>query len=455
MTERSRIWTGNTALGALGDAGPYSAANWRDIWKYNGLYNAEGGVLTNSGTPPDEGLVVTQQTILAAGVKVSPGRASVEGGYYENDADLNLSIAANGSGNPRIDSVILRMDITNQTIRLAILQGTPAATPVPPTLTRNATTYEISIADVDVANGFATIGNQVIFNRRMFHNVGNAVYHTNVQNRSGGDLRTGDIVIWDSANNRAVKTTTSAGDSRVAGVWVGYTANLGYGRVLSEGIGYVRVTGSPALRLLPVVHSGTAKIGKFVTPTNGGTGNSLFAFNLELVTYGAGNGLCLCYVNASHTTVSRSGGWGFSPPNGGNATTGSATFVDVSLPGPNLVQVSGVYYDGVIPPFVSFGGACAHSVPNRIDFDLNVNGVDYATTDLSAADGLTSARPAAAATPHGFSWAGLLLGASGLVTGSVNTITLRYKTAAATATIYNNNVAGQDYAVKLDVINLG
>jgi hypothetical protein len=453
MTERSRIWTGDTGQGAPGDAGPYSAANWRDIWKYNGLYNIEGGVLTNSGTVPDEGLVVTQQSPLAAGVTVQPGRANVEGGWYENDANGNLTIAANASGNPRIDSIILRMDITAQTIRLAVLQGTPAATPVPPTLSRTAALWEVAIADVDVANGFATINNNNIFNRRMYHNVTNGLYHSNVQNVSGTTLRTGDVVVWSSG--KTVTTSTLAGNPAVAGVWVGYTPNNGYGRVLYKGIGYVRVTGTMNQQI-GIVQSNTAKIGRSQLWTGGG-GASVFAYTLQATTFGASNGLALCVVDVE-TVIYRSGGYQALFANLGNATTISAVFVDMTLPGPNIVTLpTSIGGYGQLTPFISFSCMVSHSVANtRVDFDISVNGVDYAVTDLGCADGLTRAGITTAGVPYPVSWSGYLLGSSGFNQYGANNFVLRWKTPAATATVYNAAaVAGQDYPVTLSAFVLG
>ncbi len=458
MTERSRPWDGSTVLGAAGDAGPYSSQNWRDIWKYGmGLYNAEAGILANSGTPPDDGLTVQAQSPLAAGVTLTPGRALVQGGWYENDANLNLSIAANASGNPRIDSIILRLNTTLQTIRAAVLQGTPAASPVPPTLTRAGGIYEIVVADVTVANGFATIANTVIVNRRLYTNTSNGLYHTNVQNKSGVTLQTGDVVIWDGSNDRAVRVLTSAvtdlGNQNVAGVWVGNTAADGYGRVLYKGIGYVRVTGT-LTRLMPLMQSNTAKIAVRIPNAQGGQGNNVFAYLLQATAFGAGNGLALCNVDV-RSVWNNSSGFAQYMANLGNATTVSATFVDVVVAG-NTLNIPGnfAYLGGAIQ--VSFSCVVSHSVANtRIDFDLNLNGVDYAVTDLGAADGLTRAGITTAGIPYPVSWTGVIIGSTGLVYGAANTITLRWKTPAATATLYNANVAGQDYIAQLSAVNLG
>lgn len=91
-------------------------------------------------------------------VKVKTGRASVRGHWYENTAEETVAIAANASGNPRIDRVVLRLDPSANSIVLAVVQGTPAGSPSAPSLTQtDVGTYELTLAKVAVANGASTI----------------------------------------------------------------------------------------------------------------------------------------------------------------------------------------------------------------------------------------------------------------------------------------------------------
>lgn len=265
MTQDSRPWDGIS----VGDAGPFSAAEWQQIWKY--IIGADGarsnvGPFLGSGTQPDDGLKVQAKTVPNTQIEVLIGSALVQGIFYLNDATVSFTIAANASGNPRIDTVILRADYTAQTVRLFVLQGTPAASPTPPALTQSAgVTWEIPIADIAVANGFSTITNANITSRHEWANMSPGVFLDNVLNNSGGTLQTGDVVIWDVATNRAVTTTTTADDSKVAGVWVGRTANGGYGRVQTKGIGLV-FTDTMATRSLLVTDT-TAKRARALNPT--------------------------------------------------------------------------------------------------------------------------------------------------------------------------------------------
>ncbi len=91
-------------------------------------------------------------------VKVKTGRACVRGHWYENTTEATVAIAANASGNPRIDRVVLRLDPSANSIVLAVVQGTPAGSPSAPSLTQtDVATYELTLAQVAVANGASTI----------------------------------------------------------------------------------------------------------------------------------------------------------------------------------------------------------------------------------------------------------------------------------------------------------
>ena len=172
MTQASSSWDGIV----LGDAtnAPYSSNEWAHLWaQLNGVGSLfpNYGVLSGTG----DGTYDPLQPIAsgASNVDVKVGAALVNGKLYETNAAVTLTVGANVSGNPRIDTVVLRADYVGQTVRPAILQGTPAVSPVRPTLTQNATTWEMPLADVAAANGFATITQADITDRRRFtHSTG-------------------------------------------------------------------------------------------------------------------------------------------------------------------------------------------------------------------------------------------------------------------------------------------
>lgn len=149
-----------------GDAGPYSAVFFADVLRSMLIQElrANASVNSQSGDGVNPPLNVEELSTPGAAVRVRPGSAFVRGHYYANDDIEQLSIASNSSGNLRIDTISLEVDFANQTVRLKVIQGTPAAVPVPPSLIQNTAFWQVRIADVDVANLFSTITNAEIDN---------------------------------------------------------------------------------------------------------------------------------------------------------------------------------------------------------------------------------------------------------------------------------------------------
>lgn len=109
-----------------------------------------------SGSPATTDVKVTGDS-TGMNVKVAAGYAIVRGHAYYNSSQVTLTIGT-ASASPRIDSVVLRLDPTANTIVLAVVAGTPAASPVAPTLTQtDEGTYELAIAQVAVGASVSTI----------------------------------------------------------------------------------------------------------------------------------------------------------------------------------------------------------------------------------------------------------------------------------------------------------
>lgn len=156
---------------ALGDAtkAPYSAAEWTRIWM---LRHGVGAAFPNYGVIPGTGggsyppLYVLAQSPATANVDIQIGAGLIQGYFYETTAAVTLTVGANSSGNARVDTVVLRLDFASQTVRLAIKQGTPAASPVAPTMQQDASFWEIPLANIAVANGFTTLAQTTITQRQ-------------------------------------------------------------------------------------------------------------------------------------------------------------------------------------------------------------------------------------------------------------------------------------------------
>lgn len=100
------------------------------------------GATRVSGTV--EGDTETYNTVVNAGFGICAGCLKLQENYY----GLTMSIA--DTANPRIDTVVLRLN-DNDAVRTCdfhIVQGTPAAMPVAPVLTRDATIWEIGLANL-------------------------------------------------------------------------------------------------------------------------------------------------------------------------------------------------------------------------------------------------------------------------------------------------------------------
>lgn len=242
---------------SLGDAtlAPYSAQEWATYWKNLfaiGGDRADYGVIRSTGGSNTlESLQVSQNSPAAANVLVNPGSAMVNGTGYINDSTVQVTIAANASGNPRIDTIVLRKTFASQIIRVAILQGTPAATPAVVALTQTGATWEIPLADIAVASGFTTITDSVITQRANYMIAPDGVYLEKVLNNGPtGAMVNADFAIWDTTADRAVKQANGAYPlffPQAAGAFGARQAMASYGRVQNKGIGYVRSTG-PATR---------------------------------------------------------------------------------------------------------------------------------------------------------------------------------------------------------------
>lgn len=153
MTIRSRFFDSEA-----GDR-VYTSDAWKEIFQ---RIVGEGYV-----KEVESGLQVTEANPASMNVSVGLGAAWAQGRFFEvYSAVENRAIAASDPTNPRIDRVVLRLSYTNRTITLAVLTGAPAALPAAPALTRDANTYEMSLAKVSVGAGVTSIVNANITDER-------------------------------------------------------------------------------------------------------------------------------------------------------------------------------------------------------------------------------------------------------------------------------------------------
>lgn len=291
----------------IGDAvnAPYDAnteyADW--VQRTIGLGNtrADAGVVLGTGSEATQldALQVTQNSPAGMSVLLNIGAAIVDGTTYINDSALVIAVTSNASGNPRIDTIVLRKTFATQQIRSVMLAGTPGATPVPPTLTQSVgVTWDIPIADIAVANGAVSITNANITSRTPYANAADGVYLDRMLNNTGAVNQTGDVLLLQATVGRQVAApavTTNIRNVGYIGAWVGRTANAASGRVLNRGIGYIRT----ATAVNAGAYGQISATSRAVTQTLERTLNTICQF-LETTT---GAGLALAFIDANPLDV--------------------------------------------------------------------------------------------------------------------------------------------------------
>ena len=95
---------------------------------------------------------------------IGAGQGIIEGRFIVSDSNFNVTHSNADPTNDRIDRIVLRMSLDQaaRSIVIAISEGTPAATPAPPALTRTDDLYELSLYQVRVpaASSIIPQGNQ-------------------------------------------------------------------------------------------------------------------------------------------------------------------------------------------------------------------------------------------------------------------------------------------------------
>ena len=108
-------------------------------------------------------------------VSVATGTANINGYSYENTASLTLDVNDSDNTLNRIDSVILRLNLSDRNITAMILEGQTATTPSQPTLTRSGNIYDLRLANITVSAGITRITADKITDTRFTDECGNVV----------------------------------------------------------------------------------------------------------------------------------------------------------------------------------------------------------------------------------------------------------------------------------------
>lgn len=127
-------------------------AKWFASFFTNGIFASSGFAVTVSGLT----------------VSVAPGDCLIKGRYGYETGTRTFSIAGGGT-QPRIDCVVLRLDLSlnARNIDLYIKTGTAASSPSVPALTRNATVWELGLANIRVNAGQTAVAQSAVTDTRL------------------------------------------------------------------------------------------------------------------------------------------------------------------------------------------------------------------------------------------------------------------------------------------------
>ena len=113
---------------------------------------------------PSDGLQVIAYNGME--VKVNAGYAFINGYAFRNQVGYSIRLATAEGAQNRIDRVVVRWDLTQRSIYIAVLKGVPSAKPVATAITRNTEIWELAIADIYVSKGVTRIQTKDITDQR-------------------------------------------------------------------------------------------------------------------------------------------------------------------------------------------------------------------------------------------------------------------------------------------------
>lgn len=143
----------------------FDASRWRDL--YSNIFGT--GVIKSARVQGAAGgdLAATNPSTL--NWSVATGAALIKGfAAIVDTAAATGTLSAADPSLPRIDTVVLSWAYNSGAPTLSVTQvtGTPASSPVAPTLTQNDTTYQLPLADMRVNAGATTVAS--VTDRRIY-----------------------------------------------------------------------------------------------------------------------------------------------------------------------------------------------------------------------------------------------------------------------------------------------
>lgn len=159
----------------------YTASEWREYFESL----VDGGIVGDI----DNELMVKEQDIPNKTVQIDTGAIFIKGALRKVEESINVEHSENISGSDRIDRVVARINYNDRKIEFVVKEGTPSASPTPPSLVRDSAVYELSLAQIYLANGYSTITDADITDERQDEGVcGYFRYRAKPAWYPGGDI---------------------------------------------------------------------------------------------------------------------------------------------------------------------------------------------------------------------------------------------------------------------------
>jgi hypothetical protein len=134
----------------------------------------------------------------------------VRGHYYQNTAQETLTVTAADLTNPRIDTVVLELDPSANSIVLKVIAGSPAVAPAPqPLVQTDAGVYQVKLAEVLIDAAATTIAAGKVTDSR--------TYIETLTGTLNGSQITGEITVATIDGDRIINNidTATIGQSNV------------------------------------------------------------------------------------------------------------------------------------------------------------------------------------------------------------------------------------------------
>lgn len=145
----------------LGEGNFDRVYNSADLAHYFSLFVGNGVFLN-----PTTSLQVSSQPTPNMSVKVALGSGWINGYFITVTSPETLTIPTAHGSLPRIDSILMRLDLGTRQIQLVVSSGTATSSPQPNSLIRTGNYYDLELAQVKVPAGATSITQSLIKDMR-------------------------------------------------------------------------------------------------------------------------------------------------------------------------------------------------------------------------------------------------------------------------------------------------